>query len=619
MRRHLFLMITLVIVLAGCAKPPSDTDEKPKSFSGRMDLTDSKMKADELVDLNGEWAFYWRQLLEPKDLSSGTEQRTGYIDMPSNWYKHTMDGDKLPRNGFATFALQLRVSDPDQVKGLILPVMYSNYKLWVDDRLVAVSGQVGTDRKSSIPQKSTRVVYFHPQSEQVQLLLQISNYHNYAGGMWEPIVYGSASVIQNKHDWTSAEQYLLLGIIFLSGIYHIGLGSFHKKDSSLFLFGVFCLVAAIRNTTTGVVPLTKLLPNFPWEIGMKLEYITLYLMVLLLALFIQRLFPEESLRRFTRLTFVTVIIYSVLTMALNADQYYRILIYFQLFMAAALLYAMTVFVRATLRQREGAFYAMIGFSVFMLTAAFDLFRFLFTTTAQIVYSLGVVTFIVCFSFVLSKKLAVSFKMTQQLADKLVELNEGLDKKVRERTFVIEESNKKLEKLNRQLREWSMVDGLTGVSNRRHFDDFLSSGLAISREEETPLTLLLLDIDNFKRYNDQYGHIQGDFILQEVAQAVKSCLVPEDGGLAARYGGEEFAVVLPRCGKDGAERTANNICEAVRQLQIPHVQSEAGIVTVSIGAATVDSDADKDYKKLIELADRNLYKAKSRGKNRVCFD
>ncbi|MNN04924.1 Phytochrome-like protein cph2 [compost metagenome] len=137
------------------------------------------------------------------------------------------------------------------------------------------------------------------------------------------------------------------------------------------------------------------------------------------------------------------------------------------------------------------------------------------------------------------------------------------------------------------------------------------------EDNSPISLLLIDIDYFKRYNDFYGHIQGDRCLQAVVNAIKTSFPPTDG-LVARYGGEEFAVVLPGYDADQAKDIAERTCDLVKQLRIAHENSKVSdIVTVSIGVATVYLKEDKEYTKLIKLADNQLYKAKSLGRNQVC--
>ncbi|MNZ65522.1 Phytochrome-like protein cph2 [compost metagenome] len=288
-------------------------------------------------------------------------------------------------------------------------------------------------------------------------------------------------------------------------------------------------------------------------------------------------------------------------------------------MMIGLLYAMIVFIRAALHREEGAIYALVGFLIFEAVVAFDLLKYIFRYSERSIYSIGIVLFIICFSFVLSKKLSMAFNTTEQLAKELTELNEGLDWKVHERTLVIEESRKQLIELNRQLQEWSMADGLTGAANRRHFDEYLGSQLMEGIEDNSPISLLLIDIDYFKRYNDFYGHIQGDRCLQAVVNAIKTSFPPTDG-LVARYGGEEFAVVLPGYDADQAKDIAERTCDLVKQLRIAHENSKVSdIVTVSIGVATVYLKEDKEYTKLIKSADNQLYKAKSLGRNQVCAE
>lgn len=613
------MFVLLLFLLSGCSLQSNNQEKDPESILGVMNLNGTNMSEGSLIKLNGEWSFYWNQLLQPSDIQSGVGKQTGYIYMPSNWYEYKVDGENLPRTGFATFTLQLKINEPNQPKGLILPVMYSNYKLWIDDQLVAVSGKVGMNHQQSVPQKSTDIVFFNAHSDQVQIVLQISNYHNYAGGMWEPIIYGSASEVLSAHNWNLAGQCILFGILLLAGIYHIGLSVFRKKDYSMLYFGFFCLVVALRNLFVGDVFLTKIFPNFQWEIAMKLEYICLYLMVPFLSLFIEKIFPEESYRIVGRVSVVLAIIYSFITLIMTADIYYRILIIFQLYMVIALIYGLIVLIRATFHKRDGAVYALVGFFALIVTSLFDIFGFILKYSGQAYYSAGVTIFIVCFSLVLSKKLSISFNMSEQLAHELTELNDSLDKKVKERTSQLEQTNKKLEKLNAQLQEWSMVDGLTNLSNRRHFDDYLCKHIQLSIQKDTPTTLLLIDIDYFKLYNDTYGHIQGDYCLQMIASSIQMSISSYDG-LAARYGGEEFAVILPNCRKEIAIEVANKICIAIRELKIPHTESKAAdYVTVSIGMANVNSQSDLEPKKLIDLADQNLYKAKHLGKNQVYFE
>lgn len=168
-----------------------------------------------------------------------------------------------------------------------------------------------------------------------------------------------------------------------------------------------------------------------------------------------------------------------------------------------------------------------------------------------------------------------------------------------------------------LRQMVFVDGLTGVHNRRFFDDRIVAELARGARERHALALVLLDVDYFKRFNDRYGHQAGDDCLRQIAAAVKSAMRrPSD--VVARYGGEEFACLVPEVDESGALALSFRISEAVRELGIPHEGSDvAAAVTVSLGVARAEppaaGEAPVTPAALISAADRLLYRAKAAGR------
>ncbi len=166
-----------------------------------------------------------------------------------------------------------------------------------------------------------------------------------------------------------------------------------------------------------------------------------------------------------------------------------------------------------------------------------------------------------------------------------------------------------------LRRLSYMDGLTGVSNRRHFDEILDKEWKRCMREDRYLSLIILDIDFFKAYNDTYGHLEGDRCLKDVADLL-SRVVSRPGDLAARYGGEEFAVILPSTMPEGAVTVAERIRAGIEELRINHGGSSIGeYVTVSLGTASVIPKPEVDPKVVLQAADAALYKAKQGGRNR----
>jgi diguanylate cyclase (GGDEF)-like protein len=179
-----------------------------------------------------------------------------------------------------------------------------------------------------------------------------------------------------------------------------------------------------------------------------------------------------------------------------------------------------------------------------------------------------------------------------------------------------ETTRALDEANRELLRLSSVDGLTGIANRRQFDATLESEWRRSARTQAPLSLLMIDVDCFKGYNDRCGHLAGDECLRKVAGALAG-QPRRPADLVARYGGEEFAVVLPETPADGALQVAESLRSAVQSLGLPHPCSLAGPqVTVSIGSATRIPVNGQAPSSLVTYADKALYRAKRGGRNRV---
>lgn len=176
--------------------------------------------------------------------------------------------------------------------------------------------------------------------------------------------------------------------------------------------------------------------------------------------------------------------------------------------------------------------------------------------------------------------------------------------------------KNLEVAHQRLEELTLVDGLTQVSNRRHFEQSLEKEWKRGTREKYPISLIMCDIDDFKSYNDTYGHLSGDICLQQITQTIKKqAQRPSD--LVARYGGEEFAILLGNTDVAGAQFIAQKIQTAIAALKIPHQTSSVSPwVTVSLGLASLVPEANTPAAILVEQADMALYLAKEQGRDRI---
>ena len=180
--------------------------------------------------------------------------------------------------------------------------------------------------------------------------------------------------------------------------------------------------------------------------------------------------------------------------------------------------------------------------------------------------------------------------------------------LQELTLVLGEKNRELEVLVRE-------DALTGLANRRHFNEVLQAEIKRAMRTRQCLSLILCDLDYFKKYNDRYGHIAGDKCLQLIGSIMR-CTFKRAGDLPARYGGEEFAAILPDTSPGQAVQLGERLRQKLMALELPHADGVLGVVTLSVGVAGVQATRERDAEWFISEADRALYRSKNNGRNQV---
>jgi len=207
-----------------------------------------------------------------------------------------------------------------------------------------------------------------------------------------------------------------------------------------------------------------------------------------------------------------------------------------------------------------------------------------------------------------RELAILTHTLVSMTGRIRQQTEELECRVAERTEALEQAN-------RRLAVQSVTDGLTGIANRRRFDQFFATECARASRTRQALSVMMIDVDLFKAYNDHHGHLAGDEALKQIAKVLAGH-ARRPGDLAARYGGEEFVLVAAETGRGEALQLAETIRAAVEALALPHATAPLGVITISVGVAVVEGEPLPEPDRLLGVADQALYRAKAAGRNRV---
>jgi diguanylate cyclase (GGDEF)-like protein len=581
----------------------------PEAVAGEIDLRHWNFEQDGVVRLNGFWRFYWEEFVSPEH----PEQSGGEVMLvPGAWNSHPLSSTyTLPNHGYASY--QLRVLLPPNTPRLALKVIDIGeaFRLYVNGEQLHGGGEVGTNPQDSEPAYSRRVLLLPTDgAEELNIVIHVSNYHYRSGGLWDVITLGEVSAIQNAHERALGYAIFLAGSIGFIALYHFGLYLQRRQDLSPLYFSLFCLAVFLRIMVTDERYINQLLPPITYSMLVRIEYLSFLLGVPAFAGFIANLIPDYRPKWALRLCVILGLLASAFVATTPVSVFSEYLPLFQLYLVISVCFGVYVFTRNLIQGREVAGPFLFGFVVLAVAIFHDVLMSMdVIKTPVFLAGAGMLCFILIQSYSLSQRFANSFSQVEALSQKLEGYAHTLESKVEQRTRELEVANRQLEKL-------VSIDGLTGIANRRAFDELLGREWIGHARRSSHLALILLDIDFFKLYNDSYGHLEGDDALRKVALCISDALHREVDTVA-RYGGEEFAIVLPDTNLDGALKIAERVKEAIYELNVPHRASPVSDrLTFSCGVAeTIPSDALKP-EDLVALADRALYSAKEAGRNKV---
>lgn len=597
------LLLTVVVTRPLLLLPDG---QSPRAVKGFLDASGHEDAHTEIFRLDGEWDFFPGKIVQPGDLP---DEAPAYVAVPA-----VLSGLDLSAG-----TMRLRVRLPagnDRRVALKAQYVASANEIWINGEKRSVSGRVSEDRDTYRAQYLPAEIHFTADTEDTEIVINFANFHHRRVRV-SGVMLGPSPRISDLTHRSIIKEGILLGTLILASIYFATIHLVQHRESTYLYLSLIALVSAGRLSVVNERVLLRLLPAFPAELMMKIGYAGSMLVVPLAVIYLGEIYRSPVLKRVADISRYIVAALLITIIAAPLRVYDVIFQYGQFALMAGGLYALYVLLLrpwVDVHVRGRMLMTTAG-ALLLLAGINDVLRELSVLYTPELVSTGMVIFLLLQGLFLAWRFQDAFLRVEALSEenagmvaRITALNRNLEEKIRERTRELESANEKLEQLSR-------IDPLTELANRRAFDERYEVESAVSRRERTPLAVLMVDLDDFKGYNDNYGHVAGDECLRRVA-AVLHAATNRASDLAARYGGEEFVLLLSNTNREGARAVAERVRSGIEALRIVHEYSPvAPVITTSVGVAVGVVGAGPG-ESLVNLADRALYMAKRAGRNRV---
>ncbi|WP_280769685.1 ATP-binding protein [Salipaludibacillus daqingensis] len=446
--KTLYLIFLLIPFITACAP---DELQLPYATSGIVNIDEP---IDEGIELDGEWQFHWKELLTPEDIDKDSTSSAQIVPVPSDWYSYDLPTETISRQGYGTFHLEVNILPEDigKVHSLYIPSVASSYELWINGESLATSGTVGKNIENSEPDNIPQVVNFYADRERIDIVLQISNFHQRKAGIYDSILLGNPDTLYKFHETSIIYRAIIVASLFALGLYYFSLFSIRRKDWRSFFFSATCLAIATRAVTIEEGLAQYLLPSMSWEVMVKFEYLGASLGTMFFAMFAYTQFKRVMNKLIRNIIVGSFAIFSLFVIVTPAYIYTLTMTPFQIIIFLSFLYFVYVYILAFIQKPNGMKLSLAAMIFFWLTIFNDILYFNNLIQTAELTSVGMLLFLVSQSYNLSRNHARSYEHIEGLSKRLSDLNETLEHQVEERTAELQTSNLKLSETNTELQE-----------------------------------------------------------------------------------------------------------------------------------------------------------------------
>ncbi len=437
---------------------------------GVLDLSGIDFEEKKIINLEGEYEFYWKQLLKPADFQNKKSQLTGYLHVPGLWNEFQLnDSTELGGDGYATFRLLIKVPE-DGRYGLKIKEFDCAYTMWANGKLVAKTGKVADNKSEMIPSWQRKQAYFDAEKKEIDLIIQVSNFHHRKGGPEDMMLFGKADSIRIFKLQQYGAELFVLGVIIIMGIYHLGLFILRHKEYATLMFSLFCFVMALRLLLTSEKILLDIFPHSNWRLMVVLEYLGSSLVLPVMVYFFYFTYPKDFKLRIIHAHAIIMMLFSFFIIVTPPKIFSYTPIFYQIFLISGSIFIFMGIIRALKYKRPNAVIFLLGIIFVLLIAANETLYYAKILKTSNVLHLGIFVFVFSQSFALSRRFSSALFDVENLSEKLNIYNRELENIVQKRTAeVIEQKEElltqaeELRSINEKLRELDQFkDGMVSM-------------------------------------------------------------------------------------------------------------------------------------------------------------
>ena len=359
----LSVLYFLLTTLPGQAGPKAIASP----VSGVYDLREANMDEGFMVNLNGEWEFFWEQFLMPEEYV--TQKGKGLlVNVPSYWSSYILDGEELPGMGYGTYALTILLPENrPRVICMDIPVFDVAFNFYLNDRLVHQSGTLGTSREEEIPFYKPGSMCMEIQSDTLELLVQVSNFHHRRGGFWQGVTIGNSSRVLMKTEHRKIYSYSTIGVLFLFTLFFLLFWLISRKDLSMILFALSTLGILIRSVNTGEF-FSNYFIDTPWTWQIRMEYVGTYLAMAVGMIFLHNIMPRKYMKPIIISNSLLMLLLIILVFALPPWLFTYTILVFQPLILVFLVHYLVLSFTGLLKGRlsDVVFFLSLGIFMFAL-------------------------------------------------------------------------------------------------------------------------------------------------------------------------------------------------------------------------------------------------------------